>query len=233
MELETGQHDLAEPELLMDRAEPGCDRQQQDEEEGGRDRGSLKTFDLVAALGQRFGGHVVTGQARDPASDKVGQDDAVVEALHAATVGNNRRGDAEGNDIGQGIEFPTHHRRPLPPSGDAAVQNVEYQGREDQRTGIVNMPDLAGLQVGHGGEYRPYPADGVGEGKPVGQMELANHGQGLGGSRGCHRNRISRRICFNRDGKHGTTGPAALPRRMTQETAPEKGLHNLRTIPEE
>ena len=86
---------------------------------------------------------------------------------------------AEGNDIGERVELPPQNRRLLPPPGDVAVQDVEYQCSEDQAAGKVDVPDVAGLEVGHGGEQGPGAADGVGEGEPVRQLEFPDHREGL------------------------------------------------------
>ena len=62
--------------------------------------------------------------------------------------------------------------------------NVEHQGGEDQRAGVVDVLDRTGLEVAEGGEQRARAADRVGEREPVREVELADHREWLALCRG-------------------------------------------------
>ena len=122
---------------------------------------------------------IVARQTRDPAGDEVGQDDAVVQALHAAPVPDHRRSHAKRDDVRERVELPAHRRCLLPPPGDAAVQNVEDQGGENETAGELDVPRGAGFEEGHRRKQRTDAADGIGQREPVGQVELPDHREGL------------------------------------------------------
>jgi hypothetical protein len=76
-----------------------------------------------------------------------GKDDAVIQTLHAATVPDDCRGNSEGDYIGERVEFSTQYRRFLPPSGDAAVQDIEYQPSYDQAERKVDVYGVIQFEV--------------------------------------------------------------------------------------
>ena len=66
MKREAANHDLPEPQRLMQRALPGRYKHHHDEQQGCRNWRSLEVLHLLAVR-QRLGRHVVARQARDAA----------------------------------------------------------------------------------------------------------------------------------------------------------------------
>ena len=67
---------------------------------------------------------------------------------------------------------PIRSQNDLPPPGDPAVQYIEHQRGKDQRGSIEDMPCLGRLKVAQHGKKRPCAADRVGQGEPVGELEI-------------------------------------------------------------
>ena len=120
-----------------------------------------KYFTLSPSSRQRLGRNVVARQAGYSARNKIGQDNAVVQALHAATVANHGRGYAEGDDVGERVELTTHTGSLLSPPGNPSIQDIEDQSGKDHPARKVDMPDVGRLQVGQHGKHCPRAADRV------------------------------------------------------------------------
>src|SRR5712691_4044546 len=69
----------------------------------------------------------------------------------------------------------------VPPSGDTAIERVEYQGHRDQGRGGEERGQRLAAHVDHGEKHRRHPAGCVGQSEKVGQVKLANHREVFGG----------------------------------------------------
>ena len=136
-------------------------------------------FDIARAILHRFGGHHVACEPRDVASHEVSQHGTVVEALHAARVGNQRGLHAERYDVGQRIGFPAHGRRFLPPASDAAIEHVENRRGKYERRSELDVARNTSLYQCHEREQRSNATHGTAQRKPIDPVELPHHGKGL------------------------------------------------------
>ena len=70
-------------------------------------------------------------------------------------------GDAEGDEVRQGIEFLAHEGGFFAPAGDFAVHEVEEEAEGDEGEGEVEVGGLGGVadEVAHGGEEGHYAAE--------------------------------------------------------------------------
>ena len=102
------------------------------------------------------------------------------EAVQRPLVDEHRRGDAEGDHVGQRIQLAPHGRAFLAPAGDAAVQHIKNQRRQHQGGGKVDVHHILRGQVRHGRKQGPDATNRVAKGEPVRQMEFADHGKTFG-----------------------------------------------------
>ena len=176
MQLPGAERHRATPQGIADAPLPDGNGKQRDQHHRGRDRGALEVAHLARLVGQRFCRDVEARQAGYPAGDEVEQHHAIPAALHARGVGDRRRRDAEGDDVGERIELAPERRGDVPPARHLAVEHVEHQRKRHQRAGEQQPPGLGRrLQVGHHGEQRAGAAEGVTDGDPVGEVKAADH----------------------------------------------------------
>ena len=166
---------VATPQVGADVAGQCGGGQHQHQHQAGGDRRALEKLHLVLAFGQLLGGDVVAGQPADPAADEIGQHQPVPAALHAAGIGQRGRGHAEGNHVGQRVQFPAQGRGRFAPARHAAVQGIEHEGQRDQRHAQQQVAHPPVLQEAHRREDRAGAAERIGQGEPVGQLEIAQH----------------------------------------------------------
>ena len=181
MEREARELHSAEPQARPDRIEVGPERQNPHEHDGRGDGRAFEILHLAGAARQLFRRDVVAGEAGHSARDEEAQDDTVVQPLHAAGVGQHGRRHPERDHIRQRVQLPAHGRGFLAPAGDTPVQDVENQRREDEPAGDINAADVLRLQVRHAREQRARAADGIAQGEPVREVELADHRERLAG----------------------------------------------------
>ena len=149
------------------------------ESERRRNRRSLEVLDLPRAFRQRLRGHVVAREPRHAARDEIGQDDSVVRTLQAAGIAEHGGRGAERDHVRERIELAAERGGLLAPACDAAVEDVENEGREDQPACRIHVPTVPRLHVLHAREQRSRAADGIAERKPVRHVEVADHREGF------------------------------------------------------
>ena len=118
---------------------------------------------------------VEAGQTEGAAGDEQERDEqaGLAEALEAPAVDDKRRGDAEGDDVGEAVEVEAELALGLGEAGDAAIGGVEEQADEDRQRGLVERVAVAalGVEAGRDGD-RIEAAEHPREGEEVRQEEV-------------------------------------------------------------
>src|SRR6185369_16589805 len=125
MKNKTGNNDLSEPEGLVQSTLRSSPAHQDYQQQRRRDGCPFEVLHFAFISGKFLGRYVVTCQAGYTAGHKTGQNDTVVQALHAAAVTDHGWGYTERDNIGQRIELTTHNRILLSPPCDPSIQNIE------------------------------------------------------------------------------------------------------------
>ena len=127
------------------------------------------TFPVVCVR-QVGGGHVEPRQTADAADDEVGEDEHVPSAAQPEREAEDRRRDAERDDVGERVEVAAEDRLPpLVQARDVAVEDVEHERQRQQQERRPQEPAVVVGEVVQAQEDRDRPARGVADGEGVGR----------------------------------------------------------------
>ena len=133
-----------------------------------RNRGALEVLALARLiLRHHSNSNVEARQPSQAAEDEEGEEEVVDGGTQTQGEGGGGGAHAEGDQVGEGVEFLAHEGGLLAPARDLAVHEVEEQAQGDEAQRPVEVGVVVGVVLGavaEGGEDGNYAAEAWGAG---------------------------------------------------------------------
>lgn len=120
---------------------------------------------------------IETGQTGQTTQNPVRQNKRVHSRSKANCKGNYGRRHAEGNEIGQGVEFLAHERSLVSQTGDTAIKKVEKKAQANEKVGSLHIVQLTSERKAQARDDGVEPGKPVQKGDEVGHVQVSNQGK--------------------------------------------------------